>query len=339
MSVASSLVEIREIDPGDETLTRRLWEIGKAADEVDRPWSTYWPWESAHAAFTHPSTSMYKKLLAAFEGDVMVGCAEISFPMLDNTHLAGPELFVHPDHQRRGAGSALLQAIESVVRDTGRRLVMGEVATPITADSPGIRFARKHGYSTGLVDEVKVVDLLETEPLWEPLMAEAAAHLDGYDIRGWLDVLPEDLVDGYCRLLETFNSNAPMGDLDVEAERWDKGRVREKEQRFRNSGRHEVALVAIAPDGSVAGLTEVMVSEHRPQLGHQGGTLVAQAHRGHRLGITMKVLNHQAVRRAHPDCARLITYNADVNEHMNAVNERFGYRTVERVAEMQKALR
>lgn len=89
-------------------------------------------------------------------------------------------------------------------------------------------------------------------------------------------------------------------------------------------------------DGTFAGLSEVLVSDHRPQLGLQGGTLVAKEHRGHRLGIQMKVFNHRAVRRAHPGCVHLLTGNADVN--MNAVNDRLGYRTVGRLAEMQKDL-
>jgi GNAT superfamily N-acetyltransferase len=332
-------VEIREIDPAEETLTHRFWEIGKAADEVGRPWSTYWPWETARAAFTHVGTAMRKTLVAAFDGDEMVGCAEISFPLLDNTHSACPEIFVDPAHQRRGIGEALLRNAEDIVRGTGRHVLISEVATPDAAEeSAGVRFARKHGFKTGIVDNIKVVDLVETAPLWDDVLAAAAPHLDGYDLRSWLDHCPEDLVDGYCRLMESFNTEAPLGELDLEPERWDKDRLREREERFRRSGRHEVCTVALDPDGSVAGFTEVMVSDHRPQLGLQGGTLVARAHRGHRLGITMKVLNHQAVRRAYPDCVHLLTGNADVNAHMNAVNDRLGYRTVERLAEMQKVL-
>jgi len=330
---------MRKIEPRDEALTRTFWEIGRAADEVDRPWSTYWPWESARAAFAFPSTSMRKSLFAAFDGDQMVGCAELSLPLLDNTHSASPEIFVHPGAQRRGAGTALLHASEAAAREAGRRVLMTDVATPVEGpDSAGLRFALRHGFTTGLVDDIKVVDIIDTEPLWGALDAEIAAHVDGYELRGWLDVCPEDLVEGYCRLMESFNSEAPMGELELEPELWDVGRLREKEDRFRRSGRHEVSALAIAPDGTVAGVTEVVLSDHRKELGLQGGTLVAREHRGHRLGIALKVFNHRAVRRAHPDCVHLLTWNADVNKAMNAVNDRFGYRTVERMAEMQKDL-
>ena len=41
---------------------------------------------------------------------------------------------------------------------------------------------------------------------------------------------------------------------------------------------------------------------------------------------------------AHPECERVSTSNADVNSHMNAVNERMGYRLVEDVIEVQKVI-
>jgi len=152
-------VEIREIDPRDDALTRTFWEVGKAADEVDRPWSTYWPWESARAAFAFPSTSMRKALFAAFDGDQMVGCAEVSFPLLDNTHSASPEIFVHPSAQRRGVGTALLEASEAAARDAGRRVLMVEVATPVDGpDSAGMHFARRHGLRTGNADVNKAMN-------------------------------------------------------------------------------------------------------------------------------------------------------------------------------------
>jgi GNAT superfamily N-acetyltransferase len=151
-------------------------------------------------------------------------------------------------------------------------------------------------------------------------------------------VCPDDLVEGYCTLLESFNAESPTGELDVEAERWDEQRLREKEARFRHGGRHETTTVALAPDGEVVGMTEVMVSEHAPDRGFQGATIVKPSHRGHRLGLRLKVTNQRLVREAFPGCRTLLTGNADVNAAMNAVNERLGYRSVERVHEMQKRL-
>ena len=53
----------------------------------------------------------------------------------------------------------------------------------------------------------------------------------------------------------------------------------------------------------------------------------------------MKVLLHQRLRAEFPDTELLVTGNADVNDHMNAVNERLGYRPVDRALELQKLVR
>lgn len=41
---------------------------------------------------------------------------------------------------------------------------------------------------------------------------------------------------------------------------------------------------------------------------------------------------------SYPECLSLDTCNAEVNEHMNAVNEALGYRSIETLLELQKRL-
>lgn len=95
---------------------------------------------------------------------------------------------------------------------------------------------------------------------------------------------------------------------------------------------------ALASDGTVVGLTEAMVSTHSAHHGVQGGTLVLQGHRGHRLGMAMKVANQQALRARFPGCQVLLTGNASSNAPMNAVNDRLGFREAERCLEVQREL-
>ena len=49
-------------------------------------------------------------------------------------------------------------------------------------------------------------------------------------------------------------------------------------------------------------------------------------HRGHRLGVAVKVANLRLLQRERPDITRLTTYNAEVNSHMIGVNEALGFR-------------
>ncbi|MBD8868535.1 hypothetical protein [Nocardioides donggukensis] len=52
----------------------------------------------------------------------------------------------------------------------------------------------------------------------------------------------------------------------------------------------------------------------------------------------MKLANQRQLRAAFPGCATLLTGNAAVNAHMNAVNTELGFRPVERRLEFQKSL-
>ena len=328
-------VDIREIDKDDEVLVHRHWEIGKLADAV-RPYDFYPPWETAWKSYQFGRDDMELNLLGAFDGDLMVGAARADVPVLDNLHTAYTFVSVDPAYQRRGVGRMLDAATVDMARSRGRRLVMTQAFAPPESDSAGLLFARAMGYVSGLQDGMKVVDLFETEASWNALDASTLGHRDGYRIVLWRDHVPEDLVDDYCVLNEAFFNEAPIGEMEHEPEKWDAKRVQEREERNAKTGRHDVSAGALAPDGTLVAMTEVMVNPAAPQRGFQSGTLVAREHRGHRLGMAIKVANHRQLREAWPDVRILVTGNADVNAPMNAVNEALGYREIERCVEMQK---
>ena len=62
----------------------------------------------------------------------------------------------------------------------------------------------------------------------------------------------------------------------------------------------------------------------------------ADAH--YRLGLALKVTTHDLVRAAYPALLTVDTSNAEINTHMNAVNETLGYRPIETLLELQKVL-
>jgi hypothetical protein len=173
-----------------------------------------------------------------------------------------------------------------------------------------------------------LVDLFATERTWVALAEEVAPHQAGYRFVSWTNVLPDELMDGYCALSESFSEEASIGDLALEREVWDASRVRDREALARKTGRNTVGTAAFAPDGSSVGFTEIVIRDASPQRGIQSGTLVPRPHRGH-LGLAMKLVNHARAREQFPLCQRLITGNAGVNLHMNAVNDRLGYQVIE----------
>lgn len=331
-------MDIREIDPADTVTLRRHWEVGKAAADGTRPYDVHAPWESFRLARGFRRDDLEVVLLGAFVDGVMWGAAQLELWLLDNTHMARVLCNVHPDRQRQGIGRALVHRAVDLAAVRGRRLLVTETYAPVDDASAGLLFAEAVGFRTALVDGMKVVDLPATEHLWEELEEKAALEHSDYRIITWRDGVPDELVPGYCRLSELFNEQAPMGELEVEAEKWDADRVRNRERRNRATGRTDLSAGAVAPDGALVGVTEVGVDVHAPHWGFQSGTIVAPEHRGHRLGLAVKLANHRQLREHFPDCKVLVTGNADVNAPMNAVNEALGYREVERCIEMQRTI-
>jgi hypothetical protein len=130
----------------------------------------------------------------------------------------------------------------------------------------------------------------------------------------------------------------PLGELDLESSEWTPERVRAAEQRQVSTGRHVHTALAVAPDGEVAGISDVRVDDTDHEHAQVGITLVHPQHRGHRLGLALKVATHDLVRATYPTLSTVDTSNAEVNTHMNAVNEALGYRSIETLLELQKKL-
>ena len=243
-----------------------------------------------------------------------------------------------PEHRRRGIGTQLLARAEEWARAKDRRLLTGEVFAPVDGTSPALEFATRHGFKVTIEDGMKVVDVPATRDTWAALAEECAPHHADYELRTVHGRIPDELVEGYCAVQNMFMSEAPTGDADIEDEVWDEARVRANQERAVKAGRRDVTTFALSGDGDVAAMTELFVNETVPHRGFQSGTLVVPAHRGHRLGLAVKVANQQALYESFPELAFIITGNADVNAHMNAINDRLGFRVVERCLEVEKAL-
>jgi GNAT superfamily N-acetyltransferase len=331
-------MDVAEIDVHDDDLVRRFWEAGKEADEYERPYATFWPLLSATVAFRAADNSMEQHPLAAIDDGQILGSNQVILPVLDNTHIAYMEILVRPGARGRGVGSALLDAGLQLARTKSRSTVIIEVTMPLAGRSEGRDFLERRGFTTGIVERHRVLDLPLDQGRLDALAASAAPHHDGYRLETVGDVVPDEYMEGYCALQSAFNDEAPLGDLDVEPEAWDADRVRQTEARFRAQGRHVSSTVAFAPDGSMVALTELVTSESQPEIGLQSGSLVLPEHRGHRLGLASKVVNLRRFQELFPSVRVIHSWNAEENGPMVAINDTLGFRAVERLAEMQRTL-
>ena len=87
----------------------------------------------------------------------------------------------------------------------------------------------------------------------------------------------------------------------------------------------------------MAGNTELVLSDATMRGGvFQSGTLVLPSHRGHRLGLALKLANHRQLQAVEPAPRLVHTYSAEENTPMIAVNTRLGFRPVELSDEWQR---
>ena len=338
-------MQIRALDASDPAAMADWHQAFHAAHVHGQDHPSPWMLEEMRAEFLGERAGERMEPFGVYVDGGCVGTGFVELPQMDNLHIARVEVATHPDHRGRGYASALLDHLTAVAVAQGRSTLNADASWAYDAPADGVGtpnadFLTRHGFAFSLGDVKRVLDLPVDDTLLERLEVEAAAHHDGYRLRSFVGPVPEDIIDAFGDLVGSLVSEAPMGDLDFEPEVFDATRIRADEVVFEASGRTKVTTVAIAPDGSVVGYSELVVPTYDPEHVYQWGTLVRPEHRGHRLGMATKVHNLRrfqdsglAVGRA-----RVFTYNAEVNTHMIGVNDAVGFRPVQRLGEFQKKL-
>ncbi len=331
-------MDIREIDKLDEGALRAWWDCGHETAQ-ERPYDFWPPWVLSRVALPRPNPEQQVTLLSAYDdAGVVVGCALLQLPQVDNPRVAYADVSVPPRLRRRGTGAALLAEIERRARAGGRSVLLVEVFTPPGVESDGSRFGLARGFAVATTEHQKVLDLPASEPGWPALQEWVDERRAGYRIVEWGNAAPEELLDGYAALLTGFMDQVPLGDLDLEGSVWTPERIRTNEARIEAIGRVDFHAAALTPDGNLCGVTDLRLVDADPRVAHVGITNVLDGHRGHRLGVAMKLAAQRSVRAAYPACELVVTDNAGVNAPMNAVNDRLGYTVVEDLLELQKHL-
>jgi GNAT superfamily N-acetyltransferase len=334
--------EIVDVDPFDPASFDPWWRAYHDAEAADRGASaTIWQLEELRAQMQDPGR---REWMAGWSGVVdgtVVTSGWLGTPMLDNLDRANHAVTTVDGYRRRGYATAMLAHVEQVARDRGRTILCGEAYWPYDAGAegagtPGREFARTHGYALALGDIQRRLALPVAESLLDQLAAEAAAHHSAYTLRSWVGEVPDDVVEEYAEVTASLMTEAPTGELDIEPEVADVAALRESEQLQRRQGRTKYATVALDAEGRIAAYTDLATTIHEPDRAYQWGTLVRPAHRGHRLGLAVKVANLRLLQGERPDIVQLTTFNAEVNSHMIGVNERMGFVPVERLGEFQK---
>jgi RimJ/RimL family protein N-acetyltransferase len=224
----------------------------------------------------------------------------------------------------------VIEAIEQIGRDAGRRTLYGEAVWELDAVDPAAQaFAEAMGFGLDIMDAMRVLSLPATLP--------SLAVADGYAIHAWRGAAPDAWVQDYVDVRRLINEEAPSGESGLENEFWDVARVRSEEAMWAEQGRTPQVCIAVSDEGEVVGHTQLLFPSDGAEV-YQWDTLVLPMHRGHGLGLALKVTAMQEAADLLEGRRRITTYNAAGNEPMIRVNEALGFRQVAWVGEYVKEL-
>jgi GNAT superfamily N-acetyltransferase len=326
-------MHLEALDLADAERIRACHDIYLAAQRVDDPdgsWLSYQPFRGWLTVGWHGAPREVWTITGGEEdgtaAGVVAGWYRLELPDLENLDRANLDLIVHPQDRRRGLGSALLRHAVGRAAAHGRSILSGMA----WAGTAGDAFARSVGATPGLVD-IRRVQYLGKLPAGElaRLRGPAEHAAAGYSLMSWTGPVPDELLDQIVGLYAAL-ADAPHNPGVARAQ-WDAQRVRERvNDLFPVYGNRQYSVAARHDaTGEMAALSQVAVDPAIPDWGFQMITAVTREHRGHRLGLLVKIAMLELLATEEPQVERIETFNAESNGHMIAVNEALGYTIVD----------
>lgn len=301
----------------------------------------------------------------------MVARSWVRFGVQENVHTAILHMHVLREFSGRGIGRTLLGHAEALAVSRGCTTLQTFTEHPadfdaegagllrpatgtggVPAEAAGVRFALRAGYRLEQVERFSALPLpkggdkggddggYESGDVWAALENEAREKAGGqYELLHWTDHCPEELAEQLSVLMSRMSTDTPVGALNYDEESWDAARVRHVEDTWKKAGMSSlVASARHRATGELAAYSVLQVTDLKPWLANQDDTLVASHHRGHRLGMLVKLLNIRRLLAGYPRVERIITFNAAENDHMLSINVALGFRPAGYDGEWQKTL-
>ncbi|MEV4760896.1 GNAT family N-acetyltransferase [Micromonospora sp. NPDC049559] len=323
------------LDARDDESVERAYRIVAASDAAEG--ADFPPQERTRfvGGLRHPMPGRHTERVLAYRDGVPVGYLSAGLPQLDNLDNVSVELYVHPDHRRRGVGRALYQELLRLAGEHRRKRISGATVEALPGGpartGAGSAFAAAMGARPVLPEVRRRLDVtaLDQSAL-DRLHGVARAASTGYSPVRWHGPTPEEYVADVAYLDGRLIEDAPLGDLEWEPEKVDSARVRRTEAALAARGRRTYHCGA-RHDASGRLVAWTMLEFDAAPVWHayQQITIVDPEHRGHRLGALVKIENLRYALTHEPDLRVIDTWNAAVNDHMISINEALGFRPVD----------
>lgn len=254
-----------------------------------------------------------------------IGAAAVTYPARTGDQQAEVEVYVLPSTRRMGVGRQLLDHVEHAVRDRGIGSVLLDQSSPTGHGGVGAAFARARGYSEfGLIIGSRL-QLPIAESLRERLQVLAAEGVGlRYEIFTETGELPPDWLHHRAVLARALSVQS--GSMEPVTESWDAERVRTMLMDWKRGGGSVIESVAV-PVGTarMVAFSDVVVFDDATNEATQSDTLVVEEHRGHRLGLAVKLANLVTLREQYPQVRSIRTWAWAQNGPMRDLNQRLGF--------------
>jgi GNAT superfamily N-acetyltransferase len=314
------------VKPDDLDQVAALADILNAAGRIDDPegWPEIVEMLAGELAYGWDLEPAEQYLYTPDGAEHPVAGLSIDLPQRDNRHLVGAGIVVHPDHRRQGHGTRLMGEVLRIAAEAGRPTIWAQA---VESDHGARAFVERFGFVYASHDARRRQVLAEVGPeVINGLYATAARAAADYRLERLLQPIADEVLSELIEVTAAIN-DAPMGDLTFEHEVFDLARLQDSETARRRRGERSYRVIARHREtGEVGGHTMVVTHPLRPAVAGQADTAVARAHRGHRLGLLLKIDMLRWLAEVEPQIEVIDTWNNVDNDFMIKVNEALGYR-------------
>jgi GNAT superfamily N-acetyltransferase len=289
-----------------------------------------WHDPSATLPWWQDPANPHRLFAVRVDGEI-AGCGVYEYLAADTTN-SWMRVNVLSDHRGRGVGSALAEHAEAIARAEGRSKILSYFPSPegpgdripaptgfgsVPAGNPEVRFALRQGYRLEQVERGSRLALPTPVAFTAP---------DDYRLHYWIDSTPPEWREQVAILNTRMSTDAPTAGLDEPEDVVTVERLLEQEAGIaRSPNSFLTAAVEHVPTGVLAGFTVLSAPAELDRGVSQYSTLVLREHRGHGLGMLLKLANIDHLQRVRPGHPSIVTFNAEENRHMLDVNEQLGF--------------
>jgi GNAT superfamily N-acetyltransferase len=327
-----SAMKLEPLDLTEATTLAAFHRLYRDVTRHDTPDQAILDPQSLRATMSAAQPHTQLEQWVARDGDTLIGFCDLVLPQRENRTKVHSEAYVHPRWRRRGVGSALLQLLRDRARVHGRTEAIVAVWQSIPGgrvhhDGAGSAFLTAQGLRQVHTEPRRRLDVtMVDDQMLADLAANARPHATDYELITWRNRADCELAADLAALEARLETDIPTGDRNWEPAGYDEARWRELESM--GAKRKRTLYYAAArhrPSGRLVGYTGMLLPMAPRSHAHQITTVVEPEHRGHRLGLLLKIANLAHIRQHEPELRYIDTSNAADNAPMIAINDAIGF--------------